>query len=62
MKYEELVKMWDAAFTPPWSELSEKQKIEFAFDEGKRSGFIELSEVATEMSEADRPYQEADEP
>jgi hypothetical protein len=60
MKYFELVEMWNEEFTPCWDELSEQQKIEFAFDEGRRSGFLKLAEIADNMSEEDRPYPERD--
>lgn len=56
MKYTELVEMWNEEFTPLWDELSEEQKIEFAFDEGRRSGYLELAEIATNMSEQERNY------
>lgn len=58
MKYSELVDMWNNEFTPSWDELSEEQKIAFAFDEGRRTGFIEISEIAGKLAEEDRPYSE----
>jgi hypothetical protein len=56
MKYNEFIEMWNAEFTPHWRELSEEQKIEFAFDEGKRSGFLKIADMATQMSEEERQY------
>jgi hypothetical protein len=54
MKYNELVEMWNEESETPWNDLSEEKKIEFAFDEGKRTGFTEIAELATEMSERTR--------
>jgi hypothetical protein len=56
MNYVELVEMWNNEFTPPWNELSEEQKIEFAFNEGRRSGFLKIAEIAESMSEEERTY------
>lgn len=58
MKYIELVNFWNEEFTPHWSELSEEQKIAFAFDEGRRTGFLEIANMASQMSENERPYKQ----
>lgn len=57
MKYSELVEMWNEEFSEglgDWNSISEERKIEFAFDEGRRSGFVEIAELATKLSEEDR--------
>ncbi len=56
MKYKELVEMWNEESEQKWSDITEERKIEFAFDEGKRTGFIEIAELATNLSESDRNF------
>ena len=48
MNYSELVAMWNEEFDEPWCDISEEKKIEFAFAEGRRTGLIEIAEIATE--------------
>lgn len=52
MTYKQLVKIWNTESSTPWSEVSEKRKIEFAYDEGRREGFIKIAEMATKLSES----------
>ena len=55
MKYNELVYMWNEEFAEEfgsWDSITEKQKIEFTFNEGRRVGFIEIAELATKLSES----------
>jgi len=57
MGYDELIEMWNTEFGEDfgnWDSISEARKIEFAFDEGRRSGFIEIAKLATQLSETDR--------
>jgi hypothetical protein len=54
MKYKELVEMWNAESEQKWSNITEDRKIEFAFDEGRRTGFTEIAELATKLSESER--------
>jgi len=52
MTYKQLVYMWNEESDEPWDSISEKRKIDFAFDEGKRTGFIKIAEMATKLSES----------
>ena len=54
MKYRELVEMWNEESEQKWSDIPEERKIEFAFDEGRRTGFIEIAGLATKLSESER--------
>jgi hypothetical protein len=54
MIYEKLVYMWNEESEENWNNISEKRKVEFAFDEGRRTGFIKMAEVATKLSESER--------
>jgi hypothetical protein len=54
MKYKELVAMWNEESSEQWCDISEDRKIEFAFDEGRRTGFIEIAEIAEKLSESER--------
>jgi hypothetical protein len=54
VKYKQLVKMWNEESEQQWSEITEARKIEFAFDEGRREGFIKIAELATKLSESKR--------
>jgi hypothetical protein len=56
--YAELVEMWEEEFSEDygaWADISEARKISFAYEEGRRTGLIQVAELATELSEADRP-------
>jgi hypothetical protein len=54
MNYKELVNMWNEEFEEPWSDIEEEKKIEFAFAEGKRAGFIEIAKLAEKLSESEQ--------
>jgi len=54
MTYKQLVNMWNAESEEHWDSISEKRKIEFAYDEGKRTGYIKIAEMATKLSESGR--------
>ena len=59
MTYYELVEMWNTEFADDlgkWDTITEKQKIEFAFEEGRNSGFIQIANIATELSEEEPNY------
>ena len=51
MTYKKLVKMWNEEFSEDWNSISEETKINFAFAEGRRTGFIEIAELASKLSE-----------
>ena len=53
MTYTELVEMWNAEYDPPWSDIGEDKKIEFAFSEGRIVGLIEIAEIARKLSEGE---------
>jgi hypothetical protein len=52
MVYNDLVAMWNEESDENWDSISEKIKIEFAFDEGRRTGFIEIAKLAEDLSES----------
>ena len=52
MTYKHLVYMWNEESDEPWDSISEKRKIDFAFDEGMRTGYIKIAEMATKLSES----------
>lgn len=54
MNYNELIAMWNEENEEQWCDISEEKKIEFAFAEGRRTGFIEIAEIATKMSESEQ--------
>ena len=54
MTYKQLVNMWNEEADEPWDSIIEKRKIEFAYDEGKRTGYIKIAEMATKLSESGR--------
>lgn len=56
MKYKDLVAMWNEESEEKWKDIPEEKKIEFAFDEGRRSGCIEIAKLATKLSETERPF------
>lgn len=50
MIYENLVQQWNELNDEPWDTISEKQKIEFAHEEGRTAGMIEISQIADKLS------------
>ncbi|WP_160295250.1 hypothetical protein [Geobacter sp. OR-1] len=56
MKYKQIIKMWDEMCDIPWDELPEKRKVEFAYEEGRLSGYIDIAKMATKMSERKNKY------
>jgi hypothetical protein len=54
MKYRELVAMWNEEFDEQWCDIEEEKKVEFAFAEGRRTGFIEIAKIAEKLSESEQ--------
>jgi len=53
MKYNELIDMWNEENDEQWCNIGEKKKVEFAFAEGRRTGLIEIAEIAEKLSESE---------
>jgi hypothetical protein len=54
MKYDDLVAKWDNEFGEEfgrWDCISDYQKIVFAYEEGRRSGFLAIAGLASRLSE-----------
>lgn len=54
MTYLELIAMWNEEFDEQWCDIEEERKIEFAFAEGRRTGFIEIAKIAEKLSESEQ--------
>lgn len=52
MKYSDLVDLWNEELDEPWSGISEERKIEYAFAEVRRTGFLEIAEIAGGLGES----------
>lgn len=53
MKYDDLIEMWNEENEQQWCDISEETKINFAFNEGRRTGHLDIAQIAGELSESE---------